>query len=114
MRLQNKVAERLREKLKDKLEYHGVETDEESLASAIKPAIMGESGVDIHLDFPSRRELGNWSIECKNQEKWNIPSFWKQTTENTSKNSKPLLVIKKNREEPLVVLRFEDFLELLD
>jgi len=114
VRLQNKVAERLREKLKTKLEYHGVETDKESLSSAIKPAIMGERGVDVHLDIGARKELGNWSIECKNQERWNIPNFWKQTTENTASNSKPLLVVKKNREEPLVVLRFEDFLDMLD
>ena len=73
-----------------------------------KTALMGESGVDIHAygDFP-------YSIEAKNQETWSIPQWWKQTLANTEQGRKPLLVVKKNRTEPLVILRWIDFKELL-
>ena len=78
----------------------------------IKPALMGESGADIKLS-PAAKKFIPWDIECKNQETWSIPSWWKQTLSNTGAGRKPLLVIKKNRQEPLVVLRFEDFMEMV-
>mgnify|MGYP006295529687 CR=1 FL=1 len=78
----------------------------------IKPAIMGESGTDIKLS-PYAKKFIPFDIECKNQENWSIPSWWKQTVANTEEGRKPLLVIKKNRQGPLVVLRWEDFKELL-
>ena len=80
--------------------------------SDIQPAIMGESGVDIKL-YGLAKEVFPFDIEAKNQETWSIPSWWKQTTTNTEEGRKPLLVIKKNRHEPLVVLRWEDFKELI-
>lgn len=78
----------------------------------IKPAIMGESGRDIKLS-PQAMDWIPYDIECKNAENWSIPSWWKQTTANTREGRKPLLVIKKNRHEPLVVLRWSDFKEVL-
>lgn len=78
----------------------------------IKPAIMGESGVDIKLT-PTMKQYLEFDIESKNQENWSIPSWWKQTLANTEEGRKPLLVVKKNRSEPLVVMRFNDWLELI-
>ena len=82
------------------------------VADDIKPAIMGESGVDIKFS-PSAKKIIPWDVECKNQENWSIPSWWKQTIANTKEGRKPLLVIKKNHQEPLVVMRWSDFKELL-
>ncbi len=73
---------------------------------------MGNSGRDIKLAGEAQREI-DFDIECKNCETWSIPSFWKQTVANTGKDRKPLLVLKKNHHEPLVVMRFEDWLELI-
>lgn len=78
----------------------------------IKPAIMGQSGIDVLLS-PRARKLIPWSIECKYQERWSVADYWKQTTENTLKDTKPLLLMRKNRHETLAVLRLEDFLELI-
>lgn len=78
----------------------------------IRPAIMGESGTDIKLS-PLAKKYIPYDIECKNQENWSIPSWWRQTVANTEEGRKPLLVIKKNRHEPLVVMWWEDFKELL-
>jgi homoserine kinase len=89
-----------------------MELFEEFAFDEIKPAIMGESGVDIKMS-PLARSKIPWDIECKNQETWSIPAWWKQTTTNTGEGRKPLLVVKKNRHEPLVVMRWSDFKELI-
>lgn len=54
-----------------------------------------------------------YDCELKNQENWSIPAWWKQTVANTEEGRQPLLVIKKNRQEPLVVLKWDDFKKLL-
>lgn len=99
VRLQNYVREQI-------LKTFGLEESE------VKPAIMGESGVDIHLSSKAK-SFFPFSVECKNQERWNIPSFWRQTVSNTEEGTYPLLVVKKNRQEALAVLRFEDFLQVI-
>ena len=59
-------------------------------------------------DFP-------WVIECKNQEGWTLDqlllnekciiwSWWKQVTEETSDGLIPMLVFKKNRQPPMVMV----------
>ena len=82
------------------------------MLSEFRPAIMGEGGVDIKMGKDAKEKFP-FDIECKNQENWSIPAWWKQTTANTENGRKPLLVIKKNRHEPLVVLRWSDFKEML-
>lgn len=96
-KLQNTVASLLRNKYREVLE-----------AEDIRPALMGESGVDIKLS-PQAKKIIPWDVECKNQEKWNVEEWWKQTVNNTCEGRKPLLVIKKNRHEELVVLRLSDW-----
>lgn len=75
---------------------------------SFRPAIMGERGVDIKVES-NMKEQFPYDIECKNQESWNIPQWWKQTIINTSEDRKPLLIVKKNYQEPLVIMRWEDF-----
>jgi len=99
VRLQNYVREQI-------IKTFGLEESE------VKPAIMGESGVDIHLSSKAK-SFFPFSIECKNQERWNIPLFWKQAVTNAEDGTYPLLVVKKNRHEALAVLRFEDFLQVI-
>lgn len=112
-RLQNFVAQ----SLSDKTYHYGVPRDPyyefwKPREGDIKPVLMGGSGVDIQLS-PIAKDWIPYDIECKNQEKWNIPQWWKQTTANTEEGRKPLLIVGKNRHEPLVVMRFEDWLELI-
>lgn len=98
VRLQNYVAERIRYLL--------------SLEEAdIKPAIMGESGRDIHL---SSKAMGMfpYSVECKNTERLSLWSAWAQCTENKGELF-PLLVVKKNHRDPLAVVQFDHFMNLL-
>jgi hypothetical protein len=78
----------------------------------VKKAIMGESGIDIKLS-PHARRIFPYGVECKNTEKINIWAAINQCEENAEKEKlKPLLVIKRNRTDVHVVLRWEDFLKL--
>ena len=74
---------------------------------------MGQSGCDLYLS-PAARERFPFAVECKAQETISLPAWWKQCETNASKvGLVPLLVFKRNREEPLAVLRWEDLLALL-
>lgn len=77
----------------------------------IRPAVMGESGEDIKLS-PAARDAFPFSVECKNVERLNVWQAYDQAVSN-SEGYVPLLVIKKNRRDPLVVLDWTAFLELV-
>ena len=80
--------------------------DEEDLES--RP--MGSQGEDIIMGKQSREKFP-YSIECKNQESVNVWKAYKQAEEN-SKNYEPLVVIKRNRTKPLVLVDAEHFVNL--
>jgi len=66
---------------------------------------MGQAGCDIYLS-PAARSRFPFGVECKAQEAIALPAWWKQCEVNASKvGLAPLLVFKRNREEPLAVLR---------
>ena len=74
---------------------------------------MGQAGCDLYLS-PAARERFGFGVECKAQETISLPAWWKQCENNASKvELTPLLLIKRNREEPLAVLRWSDLLALL-
>ena len=72
---------------------------------------MGSQGEDIILGKQSR-QLFPFSVECKNQEAVNVWKAYEQASENC-KGYEPLVVIKRNRTKPLVVMDAQKFVELL-
>tara|TARA_B100001063_G_scaffold215273_1_gene216121 strand:+ start:36 stop:380 length:345 start_codon:yes stop_codon:yes gene_type:complete len=100
-KFQNEVRDLILEKFSDKLEPDDVKT-----------AVMGESGVDIKLS-PAAQKLFHWAVECKRTEKISLRQWWRQARANENDKLKPLVITKQNREEPLVVLSLQDFLDLL-
>jgi len=72
---------------------------------------MGSQGEDIILGKQSR-DVFPFSIECKNQEAVNVWKAYEQASENC-KGYEPLVVIKRNRTKPLVVMDAQKFVELL-
>ena len=78
----------------------------------IRAAIMGETGVDIKLSALARKYIP-FAIESKNQEKINVWRAIAQAEANKKEN-KPAVVFTRNRAEVYIVLRFDDFVELLD
>jgi len=95
-RLQQKFMQLLIEKL---------EIDPEDIESRS----MGAGGEDLIMSKAARNKFP-YSIECKNQEKLNIWSAWDQANSNKGLYD-PIVVIKKNGVNPLVVLDAENFLD---
>ena len=74
---------------------------------------MGQGGCDLYLS-PAARARFPFGVEAKRCESLAIPQWWRQCEANASKvGLVPLLVFKRNREEPLAVLRWSDLLDLL-
>ena len=71
---------------------------------------MGAGGEDLIMARSARQKFP-YSIECKNQEKINIWESYKQASEN-SKDYEPVVVLKRNKHKPLVLVDAEYFVEL--
>ena len=80
--------------------------DEEDIES--RP--MGSQGEDIIMGKQTR-QVFPYSVECKNREAVNVWKAYEQATENC-KGYEPLVVIKRNRTKPLVLVDAEYFVEL--
>ena len=99
-----KFQQSLRE---DLITHLGISPDD------ILSTAMGQGGCDLYLS-PAARSIFPFGVEAKRCETLAIPAWWKQCECNASKVGLiPLLVFKRNREEPLTVLRWSDLLALL-
>ena len=76
----------------------------------VKTAVMGESGEDIKMARAAREKFP-MSIECKNVEKLNVWEAYEQASANCG-DYEPIVVMKKNRKKPLVVVDAEYFIKL--
>ena len=88
-----------------------LETFSELEPDDVRSTSMGAGGEDLQLS-PAARKKFPYSVECKNVEKLNVWGAYEQAAANSGKHE-PLLVMKKNRKKPLVVLDLEAFIELL-
>ena len=76
----------------------------------IESRSMGAGGEYLIMARSARQKFP-YSIECKNQEKINIWESYKQANEN-SKDYEPVVVLKRNKHKPLVLVDAEYFVEL--
>jgi hypothetical protein len=75
----------------------------------IKGAIMGENGMDVKLS-PAAYRVYPFKIECKNQERFKgIYSIYSQAESHEGKGE-PIIILKMNREKPLVMMDLDFFL----
>ena len=72
---------------------------------------MGAGGEYLIMSKAARNKFP-YSVECKNQERLNIWSAWEQAESNKG-IYEPIVVIKKNKQRPLVVLDAENFLDMI-
>ena len=96
-----RLQQQFRDLLIEQLEIHPEDIESRS---------MGAGGEDLIM-AKAARNLFPYSIECKNQEKVNVWSAYKQAEENC-KGYVPLAVIKKNHHKPLAVVDLETFILL--
>ena len=75
----------------------------------IESRSMGAGGEDLIMSKAARHKFP-FSVECKNQEKLNIWSAWEQASNNKGIYD-PLIVIKRNGVDPLVVLDARVFMD---
>jgi len=76
----------------------------------IKSCSMGAGGEDVVMARAARQKFP-FSVECKNVERLNVWDAYEQACANSG-DYEPLLVMKKNRKKPLVVMDAETFIKL--
>ena len=77
----------------------------------IKSQTMGMTGEDIVLS-PAAKKVIPYSFECKNVERLNIWQAIEQAETNCEDRT-PVVVIKRNRTNPYVVLDLNKFIKLI-
>ena len=78
----------------------------------VRSTSMGAGGEDLLLS-PFARLRFPHSIECKNLAKIAVYKYYEQAKDNAGSHS-PLVVIKQDRSEPLVILSLDDYLKLYE
>ena len=73
---------------------------------------MGAGGEDLIMARAAREKFPH-SIECKNVERLNVWDAYEQASANSGKHE-PIVVMKKNRRNPLVVVDAEYFIRLFE
>jgi hypothetical protein len=78
----------------------------------LRTSSVGENGEDVKLLSLTAKKVFPYATECSNTEQYiGIYKKFKQSTGHNHRE--PLLVIKKNRSQPLAVITLEHFFELL-
>ena len=90
-----------RDLLIEKLEVHPEDIESRS---------MGAGGEDLIMARAARKKFP-LSIECKNQQSVNIWKAYEQAEENSG-DYEPIVVLKRNKSKPLVLVDAEYFVEL--
>ena len=74
---------------------------------------MGQSGADVRMESQVIKKFP-FSVECKSQESWAVPSWIKQAKTNQAENCDWLLICKRRNEAPIVIMDAESFFKLLE
>jgi hypothetical protein len=74
---------------------------------------MGAGGEDVKLS-PAARRLFPYSVECKARATLPLYAWYTQAKSNAPPDAEPMLVIKQDRNKPLVVVDLDHYFELLE
>jgi len=96
-----KLQQWMRDLLIKKLDVHPEDIESRS---------MGSQGEDLIMARAAREKFP-LSIECKNQESVNVWKSYEQASENSGEYE-PVVVIKRNKSKPLVVIDAEYFVSM--
>jgi len=96
-----KLQQWMRDLLIKKLDVHPEDIESRS---------MGSQGEDLIMARAAREKFP-LSIECKNQESVNVWKSYEQASENSGEYE-PIVVIKRNKSKPLVVIDAEYFVSM--
>lgn len=73
---------------------------------------MGQSGTDIRL-IGEAKDKFPFSVECKAQEAWSVHSWIDQAISNETEDMPWLLIAKRSRKQPIVILDAKLFFHLM-
>jgi hypothetical protein len=76
----------------------------------VRSTTMGDSGEDVQLSPAARKHIP-FQIECKNKSRVSVYAFMEQAREHGP--HEPLVVVKQDDSEPLVVVDAVTFFKLL-
>lgn len=76
----------------------------------VRSTSMGAGGEDLQLS-PAARKLIPYNIECKAKATSQIHTYYEQAQEHGK--HEPIVIVKKDRSLPLVVVSLEHFIELI-
>lgn len=93
VKLQNWVAEQISK-------ITGIKYGHDEL---IQGREMGQSGVDIKL-YGIAKEKYPFSVECKNEEKWDVPSYIRQAQDNQQNGTDWQVIFTKNQYGNFVIM----------
>lgn len=72
-----------------------------------------QNGTDVRLVGEVKKQFP-FSVECKWQESWSIPAWIEQAKNNQEPGMDWLLVVKKSRTKPIIIMDAERFFDLLN
>jgi len=72
---------------------------------------MGQKGTDVRMESHVQA-LFPFSVECKAQENWNVHAWIKQAVANQIKGTDWLLICKRSRKPPVIIIDAEKFFEI--
>ena len=78
----------------------------------IAPRESGQPGVDVRLVADAKKRF-KFSVECKNQERWDVHTWIEQAKTNELKGTDWIVVAKRNHKDPVVILDVDVFFKLL-
>lgn len=78
----------------------------------IESRSMGQSGTDVRMESHVQK-LFPYSVECKFQESWGVHSWVEQAQKNQTPGTDWLLICKRSRRRPVVIMDAKTFFKLL-
>ena len=81
------------------------------LTKDIQSQTMGMKGMDIVLTPMAQKKIP-YAFECKNVERFDLWKTWDQAEDN-AEDLDPVVVVKKNKKKPKVVIDLELFFKLI-
>lgn len=76
----------------------------------VRSTSMGATGEDVQLS-PKARSLVDYQIECKNKSEVSVCNWYEQARGHG--NHSPLVVVKQDYSDPLVVVDAREFFQLI-
>ena len=78
----------------------------------VRSTSMGAAGSDILLSSKAKGITGLRDVECKHHARIAVYRWWEQALARRESTGLPILVIKENRKQPLVVCDAEEYFHL--